>query len=106
MKRTFPKIIIHQKIETRCEGSIKAFTDDYTIYIDLEEHPQYGPEATELMEILESSDAKRITERICRRLPRSHHLVLSTSSYSAVEDFRFLDIETLGLKNQAIIILG
>jgi uncharacterized protein len=73
---------------------------------DLKEHLIYQYEAIELIKILESCDAKKICDRICLRLPRSHPLVLCTSGFSDVEDFLFLDIETLGLKNQPIILLG
>jgi hypothetical protein len=40
VEKNLSKDLIHQKIETHCEGSIKAFTDDYTIYIGLKEHSQ------------------------------------------------------------------
>jgi len=59
--------------------------------VDLKEHPLYGPEASEFMKIIESSDTKKIADRICQRLPRSHSLVLGTSYLNDVEDFLFLD---------------
>jgi transposase len=34
------KELIRLKIETHCKGKIKAFTDDYTIYLNLEKHEQ------------------------------------------------------------------
>ncbi|MBM4241605.1 MAG: IS1595 family transposase [Euryarchaeota archaeon] len=40
VEKNLSKDLIHSKIETHCEGLIKAFTDDYTIYIGLGEHPQ------------------------------------------------------------------
>jgi len=40
VEKNLSKELIHQKIETHCEGIIEAFTDDYTIYFKLEEHPQ------------------------------------------------------------------
>jgi len=39
VEKNLSKELIRQKIETHCEGPIKAFTDDYTIYTGLEEHP-------------------------------------------------------------------
>ena len=40
VEKNLSKVLIHRKIETHCNGSIKAFMDDYTIYSGLEEHPQ------------------------------------------------------------------
>lgn len=40
VEKNLSKVLIHRKIETHCNGSIKAFTDDYTIYSGLEEHSQ------------------------------------------------------------------
>ncbi len=40
VEKNLSKVLIHRKIETHCNGPIKAFTDDYTIYSGLEEHPQ------------------------------------------------------------------
>jgi len=40
VEKNLSKGLIHEKIQNHCKGSIKAFTDDYTIYIELEDHPQ------------------------------------------------------------------
>lgn len=40
VEKNLSKVLIHRKIEKHCNGSIKAFTDDYTIYSGLEEHQQ------------------------------------------------------------------
>ena len=38
VEKNLSKQLIHKKIEKHCEGPVEAFTDDYTIYINLEEH--------------------------------------------------------------------
>ncbi|MEN6591646.1 MAG: transposase, partial [Methanobacterium sp.] len=40
VEKNLSKDLIHKKIQKHCNGSIKTFTDDYTIYIRLEYHPQ------------------------------------------------------------------
>ncbi|GAB4313252.1 MAG: hypothetical protein Kow0019_12600 [Methanobacteriaceae archaeon] len=40
VEKNLSKNLIRKKIQIHCKGSIKAFTDDYTIYIGLEKHPQ------------------------------------------------------------------
>ncbi len=40
VEKSLSKELIHQRIENHCEGTIHAFTDDYTIYSKLEEHSQ------------------------------------------------------------------
>lgn len=40
VEKNLSKDLIRKKIQTHCEGSVKVFTDDYTIYMGLEEHPQ------------------------------------------------------------------
>jgi len=39
VEKNLSKDLIHQKIEKRSKGPVKAFTDDYTIYINLKKHP-------------------------------------------------------------------
>jgi transposase-like protein len=38
VEKNLSKELIHRKIEKHCEGLIKVFTDDYTIYSNLENH--------------------------------------------------------------------
>jgi len=40
VEKNLSKDLIHKKIQKHCKGFIKAFTDDYTIYNGLKEHPQ------------------------------------------------------------------
>lgn len=40
VEKNLSKKLIHKKIQTHCQGTIKVFTDDYTIYNGLKEHPQ------------------------------------------------------------------
>ena len=33
VEKNLSKVLIHKKIQRHCKGSVKAFTDDYSIYI-------------------------------------------------------------------------
>ncbi len=57
VEKNLSKELIHQKIEAHCEGIIEAFTDDYTIYFKLEEHPQ----------VKEHHVINHSEKRVCRR---------------------------------------
>jgi len=38
MEKNLSKQLIHLKLEKHCRKSVKVFTDDYTIYNNLENH--------------------------------------------------------------------
>lgn len=80
--------------------------EGYKTVEDLIRHPRYGSEAKTFVENIDKCNADEITALIDRRFPKSHPLVLYSSSFYKKEDFIFLDIETMGLFTRPIILFG
>jgi len=80
--------------------------EGYKTIEDLIEHPRFGSEAKRLLEIIDKCDTYQIVDCIGRWVPRSHPLVLHCSAFHNKEDFVIFDIETMGLFNRPIILLG
>lgn len=74
----------------------------YQTIEDLRDHPSYSKRAGEFMDLLEESPLECINQ--C--FPASHPKMLYSSPYKDVEDFLFFDIETLGLKDYPVILIG
>jgi hypothetical protein len=72
---------------------------------DLISHPRWGKEAESFLKALSQKDSSHLNQILSSRLPKSHPLVLSLSSFHPWEDFFFLDIETLGLFGGNLVIL-
>ena len=85
---------------------LKLKNEGYKTIEDLTSHDKFGEEASKFSKLLSNEDKCEIEDWICRWYPRSHPLVLFSSSFSQDHDFIFLDIETLGFFNQPIILLG
>ncbi|EKQ53551.1 MAG: putative exonuclease [Methanobacterium sp. Maddingley MBC34] len=73
---------------------------------DLREHPVYSTSACELLEKVETNDICAISDWISTRYSPSHPLNLLLSSLSGTENMLFMDIETLGLKDVPLILIG
>lgn len=84
----------------------KLKLDGYNNLEDLQNHPRFGRAAGEVLSMIRSYDAQTIASILCERYSQSHPQMLNTCSFTDIEDFIFMDIETLGLKNQPIILLG
>jgi uncharacterized protein len=69
---------------------------------NLLEHPSYSKQARDLIDKLEESPINCLTEYYSG----SHPNILFSSSYKEVGDFLFFDIETLGLKDRPVILIG
>jgi uncharacterized protein YprB with RNaseH-like and TPR domain len=89
--------------ETR-ERKLKE--EGYNTIEDLTSHDKFGKEASEFLNLVSLEDKCEIEDWICRWYPKSHPLVLFSSSFSNDDDFIFLDIETLGFFSRPIILLG
>ena len=73
---------------------------------DLKEHPRYSDDACRLLEIVDEGDFSRITNYISTRYPKSHPSALYSSCFTSTENLLFMDIETMGLKNVPLILIG
>lgn len=107
-KKAKEKILSDLKVlsgigETR-EQKLKE--EGYLSVEDLIDHEKFGREASQFLKIVCDQDKCEIEDWICRFYPKSHPLLLFSSSFSEIDDYIFLDIETLGLSNRPIILLG
>ena len=73
---------------------------------DLREHPRYGKDACNLVDIVDEGDFSKISEYVSNRYPKSHPSALYSSCFSPNENLLFMDIETLGLKGVPLILIG
>ncbi len=85
---------------------LKLKDEGYKTIEDLKDHERFGKDASLFLKIIETEDKIEIEDFICQCYPKSHPLVLYSSSFSNENDFIFLDIETLGFFNRPIILLG
>ncbi|MGZ7119191.1 MAG: ribonuclease H-like domain-containing protein [Methanobacterium sp.] len=84
----------------------KLKENGYHTIEDLKSHEKYSNEASKFSNLINNEVQCEIEDWICRFYPKSHPLNLFSSSFSGDHDFIFLDIETLGLFNSPIILLG
>lgn len=84
----------------------KLKQDGYLTLKDLKNHPVYAKAACEFTKNMESEDVDAISEWISSRYSLSHPLNLLLSSLSGPENMLFMDIETLGLKEVPLILIG
>lgn len=78
----------------------------YETIEDLIEHPEFGNSAKEFLKLFGKYDTCSIIDWITRWYPKSHPLVLCVSGFHDIEDFIFIDIETMGLFARPIILFG
>lgn len=80
-------------------------TEGYNTIEDLTEHPRFGGDAAKFL-ALDMGDICSLLDWIGHWLPKSHPLVLYSSSFQHEEDFLIVDIETMGLFSLPIIVCG
>lgn len=78
----------------------------YRTIEDLIGHYRFGEKAKEFLDIINSCKYNQLINNIEHWFPKSHPLVLFSSSFFSKENFIILDIETLGLFNRPIILIG
>ena len=78
----------------------------YKTIEDLTRHPHHRDPAEELLRLLDECDTGGLIDVIARKSRRSSPAVLFVSGFHDLEDFIFLDIETLGLFGVPIILFG
>lgn len=79
--------------------------EGYRTIEDLRQHPRFGREGSRFLETF-NKNRSEIINWVERWLPKSHPLMLCASGLWRKEDFIILDIETMGLFNRPIILLG
>jgi len=78
----------------------------YNTIKDLVSHPCHADQALRLLETVDEGNLGRVAAWVERWFSKSHPLLLYTSGLGRKEDFILLDIETMGLYGQPIILLG
>jgi uncharacterized protein len=73
---------------------------------DLTSHPSFREEATELLEIVFKGDLSLLSSAVSSRYSPSHPLQLFISCIPGTDNLLFMDIETLGLVDVPLILIG
>lgn len=76
--------------------------EGYATIEDLLEHPKYSKKAAEILDDLQESPLDCLTQHYSN----SHPNLIYSSSFRQVDDFLFFDIETMGLKDLPVILIG
>jgi hypothetical protein len=78
----------------------------YTTIEKLQNHPIWKKPAREFMKLIDSKELESTQNWLWQRLPKSHPLLHYLAGFCRNEDFAIIDIETLGLSERPIILLG
>ena len=78
----------------------------YLTVEDLETHHLWKKQAHDFMEMIDGKELKAAQKWLWQRLPKSHPLLHYLAGFCGDQDFAIVDIETLGLSERPIILLG
>ncbi len=78
----------------------------YKTVEDLTHHPRWKKQAVNYMKIIDNKKVDAIQKFLWQRLPKSHPLLHYLAGFCQDQDFAIVDIETLGLSERPIILLG
>ena len=78
----------------------------YTTIEKLENHPIWKKQARDFMKIINKKEIPSIQKWLWQRFPKSHPLLHYLAGFCQDQDFAIIDIETLGLSERPIILLG
>ena len=78
----------------------------YKTIKDLENHPIWQNEARKFMEMVDKKEVDSTQKWLWQRLPKSHPFLHYLAGFCQDQDFAIVDIETLGLSERPIILLG
>ena len=78
----------------------------YATIEDLMRHQRWKKQALEYMKIIDNKEVDSIQKLLWQRLPKSHPLLHYLAGFCQDQDFAIIDIETLGLSERPIILLG
>jgi uncharacterized protein YprB with RNaseH-like and TPR domain len=73
---------------------------------DLERHPRWKMQAVEYMKLIDKKEVDLAQKWLWQRLPKSHPLLHYLAGFCPDQGFAIVDIETLGLSERPIILLG
>jgi len=78
----------------------------YRTIADLVDHARFGAQALRLLKLIETRDSSELIEWVGRRFARSYPLALHASGFHSPDQLLFVDLETLGLFANPIIVIG
>lgn len=78
----------------------------YATVEELENHPLWKKPACDFMKIINEKEVASTQKWLWQRLPKSHPLLHYLAGFCQDQDFAIVDIETLGLSERPIILLG
>ena len=78
----------------------------YKTIEDLEHHPRWKIQAHKYMKLIDAKEVDATQKWLWQRLPKSHPLLHYLAGFCQDHDFAIVDIETLGLSERPIILLG
>jgi uncharacterized protein YprB with RNaseH-like and TPR domain len=78
----------------------------YKTIEDLKRHSRWKKQAQDFMKIIDKKEVDSTQKWLWQRLPKSHPLLHYLAGFCQDQDFAIVDIETLGLSERPIILLG
>ncbi len=78
----------------------------YSTIEALVDHPIWQNEATKFIKMIDKKEVNSTQKWLWQRLPKSHPLLHYLAGFCQDQDFAIIDIETLGLSERPIILLG
>ena len=78
----------------------------YKTVEDLKHHSRWKKQAKDFMQMIDKKEVNSIQKWLWQRLPKSHPLLHYLAGFCQDQDFAIVDIETLGLSERPIILLG
>jgi uncharacterized protein YprB with RNaseH-like and TPR domain len=78
----------------------------YKTIEELENHPLWKKQAQAFMKIINKKEIPLMQRWLWQRFPKSHPLLHYLAGFCQDQDFAIVDIETLGLSERPIILLG
>lgn len=84
----------------------KLRSEGFKTIQDLQDHPTYNEDACKIMELMDEGEFSSLSEYVTGRYSKSHPSALYSTCFLGSEKYLFLDIETLGLKNVPLILIG
>jgi uncharacterized protein len=78
----------------------------YATVQDLVSHPRWNKPASDYMKLIDKKEVDSTQKWLWQRLPKSHPLLHYLAGFCSDDNFAIVDIETLGLSERPIILLG
>ncbi|MCJ7714698.1 ribonuclease H-like domain-containing protein [Candidatus Bathyarchaeota archaeon] len=93
-----------QRIGPKRESHLKK--NGYATIEDLKNHPIWKKSAFEFINLIEKKQIGALQSYLWKSLPKSHPYIHYLAGLCKIEDFAIVDIETLGLSERPIILMG